>query len=111
MPLEIGSTFSMARAQVIYHDTYGGTKTCVAKGTWVTVKAMSSSEVSLHFEGGLYETAKDGCYALAMARRHTDNDGWQWDDKKDVWKSPVDGTHLEMRVRPSVALRLFRNAS
>jgi hypothetical protein len=111
MTLEAGKTFTMDRAQVVYTDTYGGVKTVVAKGCEVVVEAVYPTRVALRFEGGLYDVAKSGCYALMTAGDDLATYGWKWDDNKGVYRRAIEGEHRVMEVLSSVALRLLRNAS
>lgn len=111
MPLTVGQTFKMDRAQVAYTDTYGGVKTVIAKGATIIVEGVYPTRVALRIEGDLYEVTKEGSYGLSMACMSPDYEGWKWDSKKDVFRRPLVGVHRIMEVRTSVALRLLRNAS
>lgn len=111
MTLSIGQTFTMARAQVVCQDTTGGTKTVIAKGATFSVLGIHPKSVVLRFEGSMYEVAKSGSYALAVADQSAGNDDWRWDPKKGVYRRPVEWGQRIAEVRPSVALRLLRNAT
>lgn len=107
--LKEGLTRTLPRAQQVATDTYGGVKTIIGKGATITVEILTPTTVTLKVTGPFYDTARDGSYAIAMARRLSaegvDNDGWNWDAQKQVWKRPC--VYSSQVVRISTALRLF----
>lgn len=107
--LKEGLTRTLPRAQLVAMDTYGGVKTIIGKGAVVTVEILTPTTVTLKVTGLFYETARDGSYAIVMAQSRCaegmDNDGWNWDAQKQVWKRPC--VYSSQVVRHSTALRLF----